>query len=159
MRTASRISGHLDDGRSYGQPPTSGTAREEAFRNKDCLKVNEMIETNGTITSQNGKYRLVLQDDGNFVLYAPESRTLWASETKHFNKAVNGLLQDNGNLRLLDDSHREIWSSRTGGKGNARSVLVVQDDGDVVIKSDGRVIWNTNTTQREKPKFVMPVSL
>ena len=132
-------------------------------KSNDRLKSGEIIQSNGTIRSPNGKYALILQGDGNFVLYIDGGRALWASNTGGFRKAVKGLLQDDGNLRLFDDSNREKWSSGSGGKGNASSVLIIQDDGNVVINSDGKVIWETRTKQqkeeKEKPKPAEPVSV
>lgn len=131
-------------------------------KSSDRLKAGEVIQTNGTLRSPNRKYALILQGDGNFVLYIDGGSALWASNTGDYRKAVKGLLQDDGNLRLFDESNREKWSSRTGGEGNASSVLIIQDDGNVVINSDGKVIWETETKQkeeeREKPKPAEPVS-
>ncbi|KAJ4127036.1 hypothetical protein NW768_008657 [Fusarium equiseti] len=113
------------------------------------IKAGGSIDRDGSIKSANGKYDLVLQGDGNFCVYAPGGRCLWASNTwtPGSSAPVKCTLENDGNLRLLDPWGREKWSSGTGGKGNANSELLIQDDGNVVINTDGKAIWSTNTAQ------------
>ena len=68
---------------------------------KDNYIVGEIFGTNSKINSPNGKYDLVLQDDGNFVLYETGGRALWASNTYGHRKAAKGLLQNDGKFRLF----------------------------------------------------------
>ncbi|KAH7173901.1 uncharacterized protein B0J16DRAFT_351074 [Fusarium flagelliforme] len=123
------------------------------------IKAGASIDRDGSIKSTNGKYDLVLQGDGNFCVYAPGGRCLWASNTwtPGSSAPVKCTLENDGNLRLLDPWGREKWSSGTGGKGNASSELLIQDDGNVVINTDGKAVWSTNTAQApEAPATTTP---
>lgn len=124
----------------------------------DRIKVGEAFGVDRAIKSLSGTYSLVLQGDGNFVLYG-NGKALWDSKTWGSRKATKGILQANGNLRLFDDDNREQWSSGTSGKGGPDSLLIVQDNGDAVIKSGDNTIWSTDTAPKPPPKFEMPVSV
>lgn len=120
----------------------------------DSFKTGDILESGSSIKSKNGKYELVFQDDGNFVLYEVSSkRPLWASDTaSSYRRASKGLLQDDGNLRLFDDDNGEVWSSHSGGRGDASTVLTVQDDGNVRLMCGEKQLWATNTAQKEPEK-------
>lgn len=98
------------------------------------------------LVSTNRRYALVMQTDGNIVLY-PIGRTdaLWASGTS--GRRVAWLaMQDDGNLVLYSPSGSALWSSGTHGDSVAYAVL--QDDGNFVIyRPDGHPLWSTGTNQ------------
>jgi hypothetical protein len=92
------------------------------------------------------KYRLILQPDGNLVLYTQQGVPLWASGTD--GKQVSFLaMQGDGHLVLYDKNYLPIWYSRTSG--SAASNLALQEDGNLVLyTSDLRPIWATYTNPR-----------
>ncbi|KAM0419088.1 hypothetical protein ACHAPT_012027 [Fusarium lateritium] len=122
------------------------------------LQAGSSFGVNGSIKSPNGNYDLVLQGDGNFVVYAPAGRPLWATNTTDWPQPVTCILETDGNLRLLDQYNQESWSSGTGGQGNATSLLIIQDDGNVIITTDGKTIWSTNTSQGPSGTSTPPAS-
>lgn len=99
------------------------------------------------IETANRKYRLILQTDGNLVLYDNNNRALWASWTDG-KKASFLAMQPDGNLVLYDNEQMPIWSTHTSGKStNAR--LIVQPDGNLVLYSGAMTpLWNTQTVVR-----------
>ncbi|EKQ69920.1 D-mannose binding lectin [Leptolyngbyaceae cyanobacterium JSC-12] len=109
-----------------------------------ALNRNERLERGSELMSPNGCYRLVLQDDGNLVSYAPNGRVLWASNTDR--RAVQyAIMQDDGNFVIYNGS-RVVYASNTERRGGHR--LILQDDSNVVIyTSTGRVLWATNTVR------------
>jgi hypothetical protein len=98
---------------------------------------------------QNGSYRLVMQTDGNLVLYGPTG-PLWATHTNS-PAAANAVLvnQGDGNLVVYTADRRSaLWASRTNGKGAGR--LVMQSDGNVVLYNNtGQATWTTYTNGGE----------
>lgn len=94
------------------------------------------------LLSSNGRFKFVLQFDGNLVLYDNSTRSaLWASWTN--GRAVNKcVMQSDGNF-VIYGYPAAIWASNTGG--NPGAYLIVQNDGNVVIYRNGRPIWATNT--------------
>jgi len=83
------------------------------------------------VYSQDYQYFLILQTDGNFVLYVNNPRrALWASNTAG-RSVARAIMQSDGNLVLYDYSSRPVWNSGTNGFTNA--ILIVQRNGHAVI--------------------------
>lgn len=97
-----------------------------------------------------GRVRLVMQEDGNLVLYSDATNaSLWATGTTGVNVAV---LQSDGNFvvyprNAAGNPFFARWQSGTSGD----NVLDVQADGNVVIYPAnaigvaGQAEWSTNT--------------
>ena len=106
----------------------------------DTMGTNRVLRRGMSLHSANGQYTLVLQaSDGNFVLYAPGGRALWASGRA----ADFVVMQSDGNLVGYLNNGKPTWATNTAGSGGSR--LVVQNDGNVVIYSATRAVWATNT--------------
>lgn len=107
------------------------------------LDPGQVLYKGDSRTSDNGVYTLILQEDGNLVLYiAGGAHALWASGT-HGQAVSRCIMQGDGNL-VIYGYPNAIWASNTWGHPGAR--LVVQDDGNVVIYStEGKALWATDT--------------
>ncbi|WP_437288234.1 hypothetical protein [Sorangium sp. So ce406] len=82
------------------------------------------------VYSANRKYHLIMQDDGNLVLYRVPAQALWSTGTA--GQAIkHAILQADGNLVLYDYAGQPKWSSNT--QGHRGAFLVVQCDGNLVI--------------------------
>ena len=95
-----------------------------------------------SVSSCDGQHVLVMQGDGNLVLYHGGTAT-WASHTNGTD-ARYAIMQGDGNLVVYGGPAR--WASGTWGHGGAW--LAVQDDGNVVIYVGGTPIWATGTNGR-----------
>lgn len=95
-----------------------------------------------TINTADRRFKLMLQSDGNLVLYSP-NRATWATGTD--GKAVSYLaMQADGNLVLYDKNNRPLWYSNTPGRANLR--LLIQQDGNLVLYNTyGTPFWHTST--------------
>lgn len=95
--------------------------------------------TSGQSISSNG-YKLVVQSDGNVVMYASGGRVRWHTRTAgHSGSRL--VMQGDGNLVVYSRSGTPLWHTRTNGNPGAR--LVVQSDGNLVIYSKaGRPLWH-----------------
>lgn len=92
-----------------------------------------------TVDSDDGRYRLAHQHDGNVVLYDDRGQPLWNTETA--GTATDRLVfQSDGNLVLYADDGTALWHSGTGG--GAGQHLAVQNDANVVVYGqDGTPLW------------------
>ena len=98
--------------------------------NTDTLHAGESLKAGQQLTSGGGVAKLVVQGDGNLVLYqtntgAQNDPVLWASNT-HTSTAT-GLhldLQGDGNLVFYWDPGRVVWASNT----STATELVAQSD-------------------------------
>lgn len=110
----------------------------------------ELILENGMrITSENGSYCLIMQHDGNLVLYTKYNAMLWSTRTGGLG-AVEARMQHDGNLVLYGPQRQVIWSSNTWGHDAAN--LVLKDTGDlVIIDRKGEIIWKGFTANTITP--------
>lgn len=118
----------------------------------DRLNPDDRLETDKPIKSQNGQYTLLLQKDGNLVLYHSSNQALWASMTYHQGSYAH--MQLDGNFVLYSPGGAAVWASNTWG--NEKSFLVLQDDGNVVIYNKaGAPIWSTGTNFADRLKVAL----
>jgi hypothetical protein len=94
------------------------------------------------LASPDGHYDLLLQSDGNLVLYIAGGRALWSSKTAGAT-GDHAVMQTNGNLVLYDTSNQVLWSTNTSG-ANCGS-LTLQNDGNLVLYGPKGPVWATNT--------------
>lgn len=90
------------------------------------------------------RYALLMQSDGNLVLFGPGYHKLWATGTSGNPGAYLGL-QGDGNMVVYSSSGHALWASNTGGQ--SLSYLVMQTDGNLVAyNTNNAPIWATNTS-------------
>lgn len=100
------------------------------------------LSVNEAIYSADGRFRLVLQSDGNLVLYGP-SGALWASNTNGSDASVV-FFQPDGNVVLYNSSGVGRWGTNSGTHFCAN--LTIQNDGNLTITAaGGSVVWASNT--------------
>ncbi|GAB4198769.1 MAG: hypothetical protein Tsb002_33870 [Wenzhouxiangellaceae bacterium] len=111
------------------------------------LTANQWLHVNDSLTSTNGDFRLVMQGDGNLVLYRlSDSTALWSSQTNG-NAGAEAVMQGDGNLVVYKNSVA-LWASNTSG--NPMSFLNMQDDGNLVVySSSNNALWESDTRQPE----------
>ncbi|HEY6459836.1 MAG TPA: hypothetical protein VIY73_06780, partial [Polyangiaceae bacterium] len=101
------------------------------------------LTTGQQLDSCDGRFDLVLQGDGNLVLY--ESGTpLWSSNTAGTAASV-ATMQDDGNFVLYESGGVALWSSGTGGTGCGTYVTVQNDGNLVAYGTGGTPLWASNT--------------
>jgi hypothetical protein len=109
-----------------------------------CQAESLVLSPGDSQSSASGRFTLVYQLDGNFVLF-DGADWLWATGTEG---TVPGrvVLQEDGNLVMYDAQQEAVWTSNTSGFPGAN--LVVQDDGNVVIyDGTGVPLWGTDTAR------------
>jgi len=97
------------------------------------------------LTSCDGRFQLVMQTDGNLVLYQAGVGAIWHSVT--FNTdGDRAVMQTDGNLVVYGPSGALF---HTGTWGNPGAFLAVQDDGNLVVYSAGGApLWASGTDGR-----------
>lgn len=85
-----------------------------------------------TLYSQDGRFRLIMQLDGNLVLYMGSS-ALWSSNTPN-NVGAYMSFQSDGNLVVYRANGTPAWASGTDGHSDER--LLIQNDGNMVLYRD-----------------------
>lgn len=123
-----------------------------SLSNRDSLTPgNSLFKGDGPssrITSKNGCFNLVLQTDGNLVLYNNTNRsTLWSSRTADNPTVYQARLNYNGALEVTSQRSEVIYSS---GKSSKKArYIILQNDGNLVVYGNSKdVFWSTNTVDR-----------
>lgn len=108
----------------------------------DRLDVGETLRSGETLGAISGQATLVLQFDGNLVVYGAGSRPLWSSNTAG-RPATRLTLQSDGNLVLYTEANVPVWFSSTSGQS---AMLVMQSDGNLVLTTTAGVRWAAMST-------------
>jgi hypothetical protein len=130
-------------GSDAGTTTTTTTATTAALTDK--LTSGQRMTVGGSLTSANGKYKLVYQSDGKLILYDSANKSIWAATTPSFKAhgvemntdgrmILRGMVDSKGNLLL------PAWSTPT--ELNPNSYAQVTDDGRLVIfTKEGVETW------------------
>ena len=124
-------------------------------RIKHTMHAGDNLEAGQSLQSENGRYQLVMQEDGNLVLYDGPSRhpsaAVWASNTNGKGRAPHRLcMQADGNAVVYDACHVPTWASDTFGTHGER--LTLQNDRNLALYDcAGKALWLSNTWQAENP--------
>jgi hypothetical protein len=111
----------------------------------DVMMSGREIGPGEDVHSENGKYHLSYQGDGNLVLYDENWEPMWSTGTADNSAGVTAM-QGDGNLVVYDATGRPVWASDTPQYPGA--FLVVQNDGNLVIyASDLQPVWSTGTVR------------
>jgi hypothetical protein len=101
---------------------------------------NQSLSPNQYLLASNGAYELVMQGDGNLVLYST-TRATWNSGTSGHPDVLYTVMQGDGNLVIYKQGGIAIWNS--GTQGNPGAFLAMQSDGNLVIYKPGFIpIWH-----------------
>jgi hypothetical protein len=75
------------------------------------LSAGQQLNQNDYLLSPSGNYQLILQDDGNLVLYSnpgPNKRAEWESKTQNQDSQY-AIMQTDGNFVIYGGVHRPAW--------------------------------------------------
>ncbi|SCX47518.1 D-mannose binding lectin, partial [Klenkia marina] len=109
------------------------------------LLTGDELYPDQSLVSANGAYRLVVQADGNLVVYGAGDRVVWASYSG--GSGARAVMQADGNLVVYGGRGEALWSTRTYASSGGSVRL--SDDGAVVVSSgSGAVLWSSGSDDR-----------
>ena len=136
---------------------SDGTSLSNGVGCRGTLVQGQQLEPDTMLTSPNNQYTLVLQGDGNLVLYSYDSKknrrwAVWSTRTWE-SGVVRAALQDDGNFVLYTAGGSSPWASDTDPTSDKTAnpgvtgpfTLVLQDDRNVVLYGADGVRWSPNT--------------
>ena len=98
--------------------------------------------------SDNGKYYVQIQREGDIVLYeekrgASNDKILWNTEEfDDFTGPFSLVIEDNGNLKTIDGSGKTVWQTKKTTKVPGPHKLKVTDDGKLqVLDGKNGIVW------------------
>lgn len=111
----------------------------------DSLQIGQSLSVGKELISHNGLNKLIVQGDGNIVLYNPDQLPAWDSYKKQTTlSAKNLILQGDGNLVAYTATGQVAWASNTAGADR----LLLQDDGNLVLYRGNTPVWSTGTVYK-----------
>lgn len=117
----------------------------------DHLIVNQTMQANEYITSSNIQSVLIMQSDGNLVVYTgPGYVATWSSGT-YGNPGAYVQLQSNGDVVVYSATGSLLWHS---GQYGSPSELLMQPDGNLVEYGSGIAMWYTATGHVDNTSFI-----
>ena len=106
--------------------------------------IRDSLRVGDSRRSCDGGYRLVMQGDGNLVLYVEGGAALWSSDT-FGTGSDRAVMQGDGNFVVYDATNQPHFDTGTQSVG---AYLAVQGDGNLVVYSAGGApLWASNTAQ------------
>ena len=109
---------------------------------QSVLYPGQSLTLNQSLTSENGRYVLAMQADGNLVLYrTSDGQALWWSDT-HGHAVSQAVMQYDGNF-VIYGYYDPLWASHTDGRPGA--YLALQNDGNAVIYQPNVPVWASDT--------------
>lgn len=109
-----------------------------------ALSAGQELAVGGQLLAPNGKAKLVMQSDGNLVVYRTKGPdpALWGAGTEN-SGAVRAVMQDDGNF-VLYNPVSAVWHTQTDG--NPGAWVQIQDDGNLVVyKADSTPLWSASS--------------
>lgn len=108
---------------------------------------NDELRQGDSLTSNNGEWKAVFQEDTNFVIYG--TKPVWASDTYGLD-GIRLCLQDDCNLVMYNQRHQIIWSTNSQEPKCKMCHLQLTDEGKLVISRDGEDIWTSDENKGKK---------
>jgi len=136
-----------DDGNfvGYGKHESVFWKSDSSVSNIKRLDPSQFLPINGNMVSENGKVRLIMQDDGNLVIYSEPDQAIWSTQTNG-QKIKDGMIFQfsDGNLCLYDTEGKCVWATMTNGTEVDK--FVIQNDGNFVgYGKHGTVFWASHS--------------
>lgn len=130
------------------QAQMSGAPKSRKDYYTNSLSAGQTLYKLGGLTSKNKCFNLVMQNDGNLVIYDNAAKAAqWNSGTAEQVNAYKVTFQRDGNFVMYTRDNEVIWKAentdRKGGK-----FVIIQNDGNLVMYNNQRKpIWATNTSR------------
>lgn len=126
------------EGCGSGPPPHPGAA---------LLAGGRELAPGAALPTPGGQYRLVMQRDGNLVVYTGHE-VVWQSATNG-HKGAHAVMKRDGEFAVVTPGGREVFS--TGTTGRTGAYLALQRDGNVVVRTRHSVWWSSRSWNSSLP--------
>ncbi|WP_157498797.1 reprolysin-like metallopeptidase [Geodermatophilus sp. Leaf369] len=128
-----------NDGRMVVVSPSGAESWATLPADAAALAPGQSLYTGQALLSADGGHRLVIQADGNLVLYTSGGRVVWANYV--YAPGARLVMQQDGNLVSYSPSGMAVWN--TGTYSSPGSTALLRDGGSFSVNSpQGVVRWS-----------------
>jgi hypothetical protein len=116
----------------------------------NLLAPGQQLNINDRLLPPSGRTVLIMQSDGNLVLYRVDNGAALFSSNTAGQPVTHAVMQADGNFVCYDANGHAHWATGTNGHPGAQ--LLIQDDGNLVVYGPGQTpLWASNTVQTWPP--------
>ena len=126
----------------------------------NSISSGKSMKVNDRINSPDGKHYLVMQSDGNVVIYTTKNNNpIWATDTYGSGNGCHFDMQEDGHLVLYNAYNEAIWASGTHVSRDSKYAqkawkpvkFVFENGGHLVLYSDtGKKVWSSKNEKGKK---------
>ncbi|KAF7213518.1 B-type lectin plumieribetin-like [Nothobranchius furzeri] len=114
---------------------------------RNFLSRLEELHRGDSLVSNNGQWKAVFQEDGNFVIYG--WKPVWTSDTEKTG-ATQLIMQDDCNLVMYTQQDKPCWQTNTHDSNCSRCRLQLTDDGKLIIQKKDATVWSSANSKGMK---------
>ncbi|XP_068438128.1 B-type lectin plumieribetin-like [Clinocottus analis] len=114
---------------------------------RNYLSKEDELRRGDHLVSNNGNYKAIFQDDGNFVIYA--WKPVWASDTEG-SDAVRVCMQADCNLVMYNKNAEARWHTNSSKPESNMSRLHLTNEGNLVVNRECEEVWNSGKSKGMK---------
>ncbi len=130
-----------------GPPGSCGTAPSKAPAPlSSVLGPGQALASGASLVTPGGQFHLVMQSDGDLVMYDARDRALWSTRTEGHPNAL-AVMQSDGNFVVYSSSSKALWWSHTEGHNGAW--LAVQANANLVVYGPNGPLWASGSVDTE----------
>ncbi|CAJ1082560.1 lectin-like [Xyrichtys novacula] len=107
---------------------------------RNFLSRNDELRRGDYLMSNNGEWKAVFQEDGNFVVYGWSPA--WSSDTAGCD-AVRLCMQEDCNLVMYNKCDEPKWHTNSYKSKSNMCRLHLTDDGKLLVNKECEEIWNS----------------
>ncbi|XP_042366639.1 mannose-specific lectin-like [Plectropomus leopardus] len=107
---------------------------------RNFLSKNDELRKGDYLMSNNGEWKAVFQEDGNFVIYGWKS--VWASDTKGAD-VMRLCMQADCNLVMYNNCDEPKWHTNSAKSDCNMCRLHLTNDGKLVLNRECVEIWSS----------------
>jgi hypothetical protein len=123
-----------------GEPTTVSTTSQPSSSSGDHFVRGFTMRAGDSVKSSNGSYILIMQSDGNLVIYRSGSGAIWSSRTNG-SSGASAIFQSDSNFVVYRSGKSPCHSSTTNSGG---TIMYMQNDGNLVMySSSGQAVWDS----------------
>ncbi|XP_029978562.1 mannose-specific lectin-like [Sphaeramia orbicularis] len=114
---------------------------------RNFLSKNDELRRGDYLVSNNGEWKAVFQEDGNFVIYG--WKPVWASDTDG-SDAIRLCMQADCNLVMYNKKDEPKWHTNTASSSCNMCRLTLTNEGKLTVERECAGLWDSSQSRGMK---------